>query len=124
MYNHYISRSKYILNLYNEYLESFQLKADAIGNYYSTISSHQARKGNLRESLFYAEKALEIRKTKSYSDVALKASALHDKRAILKYIPLYYRELENRILTMLPILGSTESDVFLGNGETDEYYFA
>lgn len=122
MYNHYISKSKYILNLYNEYLESFQLKADAIGNYYSTISSHQARKGNMRESLFYAEKALEIRKTKSYSDVALKASALHDKRAILKYIPLYYRELENRILTMLPILGSTESDVFLGNGETDIYH--
>jgi len=116
MFNHYISKTKYLLDLFDNHLEIFQLKSNAIGNYYSTISSHQARKGFLNSSFIYAEKALEIRKTKNYSDVTLKASALHNKRAISKYFPLYYGGLENEMLTMLPVLGSIESDNYLIQG--------
>ena len=116
MFNHYISKTKYIIDLYDDHLERFQLKSDAIGKYYRTISSHQARKGILNSSFIYAEKALEVSKTKNYSDVVLKASALHDKRAISKYFPLYYNGLENEMHRMLPVLGSIESDIYLMQG--------
>lgn len=121
MYNYYVSKAKHILDIYDEHFEKFKMKADAIGNYYSTISSHQARKGNLQEALFYAEKALEASNTKNYSTVAILASALHNKQAISEYSPQYFRELENHVYNMLPVLGSVESDVFLGYGDTGLY---
>ena len=119
MYNYYLSKAKHILDIYDEHLEKFKIKADAM--YYSTISSHQARKGNLSKSLFYAEKALETSNTKNHSTVAILASALHNKRAISEYFPQYFRELENGIYNMLPVLGSVESDVYLGYGDTGFY---
>lgn len=121
MFNHYISKTKYILDLYDDHLEKLQLKSNALGSYYSTISSHQARKGILNSSFLYAEKALETSKAKSYSTVALLASVLHNKRAISKYFPLYFRDEENRIYKMLPVLGSIESDAYLGNGNAGLY---
>ena len=121
VYNHYISKAKIILDLYDGYLEKYQLKSNAIGNYYSTVSSHFARLGYLKQSLFYAEKALESSKTKNYSDVSLMAAALHDKEAISNYVPIYYEQIQTNLKRMLPLLGSVESDTYLMQGQHPIY---
>ena len=57
-----------------------------------------------------------------YRNVAAKASFLHDKEGIHRYLPKYYYGLEEDIYNMMPILGTFESNTYLGNGEMNLYH--
>lgn len=120
LYEKYISKAKKAIDIYDEYMVVNNLKQYTYGNYYSTISSHQGRLGNLKESFYYAEKALQAREKVGgdikYYDVALKAAAIHDGNAIKKYIPSFYQGLVQELKTILPLLGSVESDAYLMHG--------
>lgn len=57
-----------------------------------------------------------------YRNVAAKASFLHDIEGIHRYLPKYYYGLEEDIYNMMPILGTFESNTYLGNGEMNLYH--
>ena len=115
-YEQYVSKMKNAIDLHKIHLDKYQETSNTLGAMYSTISSHYARIGDFEESFMYAEKALEIRKSKSFYDVSLKSAAIHKKEAIHKYLPQYYQSLEHDINKMLPLLGSLESDYYLMEG--------
>lgn len=112
----YIKKAKDNLSEHKDYLEKFNLIANSLGNIYSSMSSHFERLGNLQESFSYAERAVKTCSTKSYYNVALKSSATHNIHAIHYYLPKYFKSEEQNIETMMPLLGSTESEPYLIQG--------
>lgn len=58
----------------------------------------------------------------NYCNVAIMASLLHDTTGIHEYLPKYYYGIEEALSKMLPILGTIESDIYLGNGEGHIYH--
>ncbi len=58
----------------------------------------------------------------NYCNVAIMASLLHDTTGIHEYLPKYYYGIEEALSKMLPILGTIESDTYLGNGEGHIYH--
>lgn len=76
-------------------------------------------------ALYYYNKALDFIETPSYLDyrsITLLASRLHKTEDIKKYLPLFYYGYEDDIIKMLPVLGTLESESFLGHGEIDTYH--
>lgn len=61
---------------------------------------------------------------KRYHDIAFLASSLHDVEGIHEYLPKYFYNEENKISKMLPVLGSTESDIYLDYGNIDIYHIS
>ena len=117
----YIKRAEDVISEYKDYLDKYNLIANSLGNFYSSLSSHFERLGNLQESFSYAERALKTRNTKSYYDVALKSSATHNTNAIRQYLPKFYNYVAKDIEMMMPILGSIESDQYLMQGNHPIY---
>ena len=77
------------------------------------------------KAFYYYNKALNFVEKPSYLDyrsIALIASRLHKTEDIQKYLPLFYYGFEDDILKMLPVLGTLESESFLGHGEIDPYH--
>lgn len=73
----------------------------------------------------YLKKALEFEDNPTYSyysSLAQLSAQLHDKKGIHEYLPVWYYGLEKEIIEMLPILGSLESESYLGNGEIEPYH--
>lgn len=76
----------------------------------------------MEEAYRLIKKAVELG-GKNYSSIALFSSKFKDYGTIHKYLPLHFQKKESEIVSMLPILGSLESDVYLQYGESDIYIF-
>lgn len=72
----------------------------------------------------YRKKALNFtdNPTLYYGSLAQLASQLHDTKGIHKYLPFFYYGLEEEILKMIPVLGTLESESYLGYGEIEPYH--
>ena len=123
-YEEYLKKSQDVFSSNKDYYDRFGLTPNVISNFYNTISSHYARIGDIKESFSYAEKALDAGEVKSYYEVSLKASAIQNEDAISKYLPRYYQSIETKLNSMLPILGSVESDTYLRHGESPLYHIS
>ena len=93
-------------------------------NLYEEWASHYSRLNKQTESYYYSKEALRFFPDKFYSyyKPALKASILHDIEGIHNYLPKYFYGMEEELFKMIPTLGSVESDVYLGNGESSLYH--
>ena len=120
----YFQKVDSILLANNDYYEKYDIKNLVLGNLYETWADHYSLLGQYEKSYEYSKKSLDFipEKYQSYYKVALKSSLLHDTVAIHKFLPYYYYGLEEKLRNMLPILGSVESDAYLGNGEATIYH--
>lgn len=108
----------------SNYYEKNNLKNGLRGNLCAGLADHYSRLNQRKKSYEYSIKALHYYPVnyQSYYKVALKSALLHDIEAIHKYLPRYYYGMENNLCNMLPILGSIESDKYLGNGDAVLYH--
>lgn len=120
----YLLKVDSVLLTDSNYYEKYNLKNGIMGNLYTAWADHYSLLNQRKKSYEYSIKALHYYPDNYYSyyKVALKSALLHDKEAIQKYLPLYYYGMENDICNMLPILGSVESDIYLGNGDATLYH--
>lgn len=108
--------------------EDYYRKYDQLGlvkrNLYEEWASHYSRLNKQAESYYYSKEALRHFPDNFYSyyKPALKASFLHDIEGIHNYLPKYFYGMEDELFKMIPTLGSVESDVYLGNGESNLYH--
>lgn len=87
-------------------------------------ASHYMRLGDYERAYYISKNNLLYNDNPSYinyCNVAILASLLHDTSGIHNYLPKYYYGMEEELGKMLPILGTIESDTYLGNGEGDLY---
>ena len=108
-----------------DYYEKYNLKNITIANLNEAWAAHYSRLGLWEKSYGFSKLALEYYpadKYYSYYKVALKAALLRDEVGIKMYLPKYYYGMEEELLEMLPILGSIESDVYLGDGNKPLYH--
>lgn len=87
-------------------------------------ASHYMRLGDYEKAYYISKNNLLYNSAPSYinyCNVAILASLLHDTSGIYNYLPRYYYGLEEELGKMLPVLGTIESDTYLGNGEGDLY---
>lgn len=120
----YLNKADSVLVANRDYYERYNLKNGVLGNLYDAWAKHFSRLGQREKSYEFSKKALEYHPDiyQSYYNVALKSSLLHDLPSIHKYLPLYFYGMEENLCGMLPILGSVESDTYLGNGEANLYH--
>ena len=116
LYEQYIGKAKNTIDLYKQYYEEYGLIQDLLGTLYDVESAYYGRLSNLEKSYLYSKKALEVKNKKSYFDISIKSAALHNIDAIHQYVPLYYDELVSDLKSMLPLLGTVESEAYLGHG--------
>ena len=83
--------------------------------YYSTI-------GHVDQAYGFVKKATQ-EGDNNYSNISLFSSYFKDTSAIHDYLPLYFQKIEDEVVSMLPVLGSLESDTYLQYGESDAYTF-
>ncbi len=89
---------------------------------YNLWSHYYTETGEVDDAYRYVKKAVE-EGDNNYSSIALFSSKFNDYGIIHKYLPYYFQKREFEMVSMLPILGSLESDTYLQNGESDIYYF-
>ena len=120
----YFHKVDSILLAESNYYEKFNLRNGIMGNLYAALADHYSLLNQRKKSYEYSIKALQYDPDNYYSyyKVALKSALLHDIEAIHKYLPRYYYGMGNALCKMLPILGSVESDVYLGNGDAVLYH--
>lgn len=121
----YFHKADSSLFVNSSFYDKIDQKDFTIGNLYEEWAQHFSRLGQREKSYEYAKKALAHypnNSYKSYYSIALKSSFLHDTTAIHTYLPRYYYGREEEICRMLPVLGSVESDAYLGNGKTSLYH--
>lgn len=118
----YFHKVDSILVSNKDYYEKYNI--NVWGNLYEAWAKHFSRLGQRDESFKYSKIALTYYPDKYYScyNVALKSALLHDTVSIHSYLPRYYYGMEKDLCNMLPILGSVESDTYLGNGEANIYH--
>lgn len=122
--DYYFDKVDSILLNNNEYYEKYNLKNQIYGNLNEARAEFFSRLREINKSYEYSKKALSYYPDKYYNyyKIALKSAILHDLNTIHAYLPRYYYGMEEEILNMLPILGSLESDTYLGNGENNLYH--
>ncbi len=121
----YFNKADSIFLANNDYYEKYDLANNFIGNLNDNWAEHYSRLGEREMSYDYSKKALEYHNLdnyQSYYNVSLKSTFLHDTAAVHEYLPRYYYGLERDLCRMLPILGSIESDTYLGEGEHTLYH--
>ena len=108
----------------NHYYEKYGIKNLIQGNLYEAWANHYSTLGQRRKSYEYSIKASELfpEEINNYYNVALKSCLLHDSVGIRTYLPKFYHRKEMELYNMIPILGSVESDTYLGNGESSIYH--
>ena len=120
----YFHKVDSILLAESNYYEKYNLRNGIMGNLCAALADHYSLLNQRKKSYEYSIKALQYYPDNYYSyyKVALKSALLHDIEAIHKYLPRYYYGMENALCNMLPILGSVESDIYLGNGDAVLYH--
>lgn len=120
----YFNKTDSVLMANSDYYERYNLKNSTLSNLYEEWATHYSRLGELDKSYEYSIKALPYYNDVyyCYHQIAKMACFLHDTAMIHEYLPRYYYGRESDICCMLPILGSVESDQFLGNGNTSLYH--
>lgn len=120
----YLNKVDSVLVANSDFYERYNLKNNVLGNLYDAWAKHFSRLGQREKSYEFSKNALEFHPDiyQSYYNVALKSSLLHDFPSIHKYLPRYFYGMEEDLCGMLPILGSLESDIYLGNGEANLYH--
>lgn len=112
-----------VLSANSVFWERLGQKSATEGLLYEEWATHYSRLDQKEKSFEFSKKAMELDSGNymSYYKVALKACLLHDIPAIHEYLPIFYYGREREICNMLPVLGSVESDSYLGNGESNLY---
>lgn len=120
----YFNKAINAIDSNKEYYDENNLINDAMVNINEAWAGHYLRLGNIELSYDYSKKTLEINNAPSYihyANVSVKASFQHDLKGIHEYLPRYFYGMEEELCKMLPILGSVESDIYLGNGDGGLY---
>ena len=103
---------------HHEYAEKYNLENNCYAELYNYKSRHYARKGKLKEALLLAKKSQELYTWKAYykyADILSYANVTHDDKTINEFLPLYFDGLKKEIKDMIPVLGSSEFELFLSN---------
>lgn len=92
-------------------------------NYNTLLGNHYRRFNNLDSALYYYQEALKNVPNANKENIVVMSSYLNNKKNIGKYLPEYYKGLESDIKSMLPLLGTVESALYLMQGEHSIYKF-
>ena len=121
----FLRKADSVLNVNKDYYDKYYLTDGALYNIHEEWASHYMRLNEVRLSYDYSKRALNLTNDSTYikyCNASIKAALLHDIEGIHEYLPLYYYGMENDLVKMLPILGSVESDTYLGNGNGNLYH--
>lgn len=121
----YFRKVDSVLVANKDYYEKYNLKNYTLANLNEEMAAHYSQLGLKEKSYDLSKLALKYYPADNYASyykVALKATLLHDESDIKEYLPKYYYGMEKDLLKMLPILGSVESDVYLGDGNKPIYH--
>lgn len=113
-----------VLSANSDFWERIGQKNKTKGLLYEEWATHYSRLDQKEKSFEFSKKAIGLDSSNyaCFYKVALKACLLHDISAIHEYLPRFYYGREREICNMLPVLGSVESDSYLGNGESNLYH--
>lgn len=89
---------------------------------YNLWSQYYSKIGHIDQAYGFVKKATQ-EGDNNYSNIALFSSYIKDTSVIHDYLPLYFQKREDEIASMLPVLGSSESDTYLQYGKSDVYSF-
>lgn len=121
----YFNKAESIMQFYKDSNDQYGLVDGIKRNICSEWAKHYYRLDEPLKSYECSLKSLQYSSTRdyyNYYEVALKSSLLHDTLGMHQYLPLYYYGMEDELCKMLPILGSVESDAYLGEGRTALYH--
>lgn len=96
--------------------------------HYAAWAGHYLRLGQLqkaydcyKEALLYPSESVGYEQYQQYGKLVVLSSYMHKIEDAHVYFSKYYKGLEADLCEMLPTLGSTESDMYLGNGGGEVY---
>lgn len=121
----YLKKARLVFEENIAYHDKYDLSNNFKYNYDQAWARYYLKLGYYDKSYEYYKKALAypiIKNYHHYNNVALFASALHKIDDIHTFLPYYYSGLEMALTEMLPLLGSVESDMYLGNGAVNLYH--
>ena len=121
---YYFHKAERVLSSNYLYYDKIEQIDNAKSNLDEKWAAHYMLLGDFSKSYNISKSNINKNDTSyfRYRNVAAKASFLHDKEGIHRYLPKYYYGLEEDIYNMMPILGAFESDTYLKNGETTLYH--
>ena len=121
----YFNKADSVFNSNKDYFDKYNLSDNFMFNLTQARAELCLRLGHYQEAYNLYQEALTHLSFISYghlSNVSLMASYLHDTDKIHTILPIYYQGLTDNLSNILPVLGSVESDTFLGDGESALYH--
>ena len=123
-YEYYIEKALTTYELYLQHYKKHNNANQTFANIMEICAKHHLRLGDYATSFRLAEQAFLIDENSDRLFLnCLNAVSIHDENAIHKYLPMYYDYLENDLKSMLPLLGSVESEMYLQQGGHPIYNF-
>jgi CHAT domain-containing protein len=128
--NYYRDSSEMYFNIADRILASNtkNYRQDDYYLHYKAWAGHYLRLGQLqkaydcyKEALLYPSESVDYEQYEPYRNLVVLSSYMHKMEDAHVYFSKYYKGLETDLCEMLPILGSTESDMYLGNGGGEVY---
>lgn len=121
----YYNKADSVFVVNKEYHEKHNLSENFLYNLTQARARRCLRLGQCRDAYGLYYDALSHLSSINYvhfSNVSLLACYLHDIENIHAFLPCYYNGMIDDLCKMLPLLGSVESDTYLGNGESALYH--
>ncbi len=123
-YEYYIEKALKTYELYLQHYKEHNNANQTFANILGIRAKHHLRLGDYATSFRLAEQAFIIDENSNRLFlVCQNAVSIHDENAMHKYLPMYYNYLENDLMTMLPLLGTVESEMYLQQGSHPIYNF-
>lgn len=122
MSREYIDKAYHMFEQNISYFKQHGLYEQKLSGLYSRDAMYYFRLGVMDSAYCYSKKAYDIysREDKLY-DVCMLAAITNNIFALHDYLPTYYKYIESDLKTMLPMLGSVESELYLQQGSHPLY---
>lgn len=124
----YFNKANNVFISHKEYNDKYNLSEYELFTHTQAWAGHYLRLGQVQDAYSLYKKALSNKVAMDnynyFATVSLLASYLHDTDNIHLFLPVYFNGMIEELYTMLPILGSMESDIYLSNGESDLYHMS
>lgn len=117
MSKEYIDKAYHMFEQNISYYKQHGLYEQKLSGLYSREAWHYIRLGVMDSAYNYFTKAYDIdRREDRLFDVCMLAAITNNIFALHDYLPTYYNYIESDLKTMLPMLGSVESESYLQQG--------
>lgn len=122
MYEEYIDKAFHDFKQNISFFEQHGLYEQKLSGLYSREARHYIRLGEMDSAFIYSMKAYNIdSQEERLFQVCKLASITQNVDALHNYLPIYYKSIEKDLKTMLPMLGSVESELYLQQGSHPLY---